>query len=93
MAAFCEVFLMPLTVLFIFTGQTSFVTPFMYYRFVCMRYASRRNPYTRSMFHELRLAADELCRQEKVPQAVKNLVYKAVGLVSRMAPVMEAAPQ
>jgi len=90
MVAFSEIFLMPLSIVFIFTGQTSMVTPFMYYRFICMRYASRRNPYTRNMFHELRLAAEEASRSPRMPTAVTNLMYKAIGLVSRMAPVMEA---
>ena len=34
------------------------MTPFIYYHFLTLRYTSRRNPYTRNMFHELRLATE-----------------------------------
>ena len=37
MVAFSEVFLMPLTVILVFTGRVSLVTPFMYYRFLGLR--------------------------------------------------------
>jgi transmembrane protein 33 len=41
-------------VIFVFSGRTSIVTPFIFYRFLGLRYSSRRNPYTRAIFHELR---------------------------------------
>ena len=37
MVAFSEVFLMSLTVILVFTGRVSLVTPFMYYRFLGLR--------------------------------------------------------
>ena len=93
MAAFSEIFLMPLVVLFVFFGRVSLVTPFMYYRFLGLRYASRRNPYTRSMFHELRLALEEVARNPRFPEGARNLVHKFIEMVSRFAPVQEAPAQ
>ena len=37
MVAFSEIFLMPLTIFFIFVGKATLVTPFMYYRFLGLR--------------------------------------------------------
>ena len=38
MAAFSEIFLMPMTIILVFTGRVSILTPFMYYRFLGLRY-------------------------------------------------------
>ena len=85
MAAFTEIFLMPLVVILIFTGRANIITPFLYFRFLGLRYSSRRNPYSRTMFHELRLAVDEFA--PRLPEAVRNMVYKAVNFISNLAPV------
>ncbi|KAF4019868.1 hypothetical protein G4228_011388 [Cervus hanglu yarkandensis] len=42
-----EIFLMPATVFMLFSGQGSLFQPFIYYRFLTLRYSSRRNPYCR----------------------------------------------
>ena len=52
-------------VVFVFTGRTSIVTPFIYYRFLGLRYSSRRNPYTRAIFHELRYLKTALINYRK----------------------------
>ena len=57
--AFSEIFLMPMTVVYLFTGRTWLVVPLVYYRFLGLRYSSRRNPYTRAVFYELRLALEQ----------------------------------
>ncbi|XP_073093791.1 transmembrane protein 33 isoform X3 [Manis javanica] len=44
-----EIFLMPATVFMLFSGQGSLLQPFIYYRFLTLRYSSRRNPYCRLM--------------------------------------------
>jgi hypothetical protein len=40
MVAFAEIFILPLVVFFIFTGKTALLTPFLYYRFLGLRYGS-----------------------------------------------------
>ena len=89
MVAFTEIFIMPLTVVMIFMGRVALFTPFLYYRFLCMRYASRRNPYTRAMFYETRMALDQAASSPKCPQGVRNMVWKFTAFVGRMAPPME----
>lgn len=84
--AVCEIMLAPIILLMIFSGKTTLFMPFVYYRFVCMRYSSRRNPYNRAMFHELRLALETMTSQASCPQLVKNLGDKLINLVIRFAP-------
>lgn len=86
MVAFTEIFLMPLLILLIFTGRVSLFTPFLYYRFLGLRYSSRRNPYTRNMFHELRVALEQTAASERMPQGVRNMTHKVINFVSNLAP-------
>ena len=88
MVAFSEIFLMPLTVILVFTGRVSLVTPFMYYRFLGLRYTSRRNPYTRSIFYELRVSLEQTSANPSVPQFARNIIHKGIGVVSNLAPPM-----
>ncbi|TMW44223.1 hypothetical protein DOY81_010695, partial [Sarcophaga bullata] len=40
--------------------ELAFMIPIVYYHFLVMRYSSRRNPYTRNAFAELRMTAEML---------------------------------
>jgi len=91
LVAFHEVFLQPFTVLMIFTGKTNLITPILYYRFLGLRYTSRRNPYCRTICHELRLSMEALAYNPKCPSFVKTIIYKAIGLAVSLAPQMEAS--
>merc|ERR1712107_772178 len=85
MVAFNEIFLMPFSIMMIFTGKTTIITPFLYYRFLGLRYASRRNPYCRTMFHELRLSMEALAYSPKCPGFAKNIIYKGVAFIEPCA--------
>lgn len=87
MISFTEIFLMPLTVVYLFSGRTWLVVPLVYYRFLGLRYSSRRNPYTRAVFYELRLALEQTANHPNMPGALRSLVLKFVSTVSNMAPV------
>jgi len=89
MVAFQEIFLLPFSVMMIFAGKTSLAIPFLYYRFLGLRYTSRRNPYCRTICHELRLSLEALAYNPKCPTWAKNVIYKAVSFVSNLAPVVE----
>jgi len=90
LVAFHEVFLLPFTVMMIFAGKTNLVTPFLYYRFLSLRYTSRRNPYCRTICHELRMSLEALAYNPKCPQWAKNIIYKAISAANNLAPQMEA---
>jgi len=86
LVAFHEIFLLPFTVVMIFTGKTSLVTPFLYYRFLTLRYNSRRNPYCRTICHELRLSLEALAYNPQCPVWAKNIIYKAISMANNLAP-------
>jgi transmembrane protein 33 len=62
------------------------MTPFIFYHFLTLRYTSRRNPHTRNMFHELRLATEAMANNPKAPPIIGKLLHSAVRLVTRLAP-------
>ncbi|XP_072945340.1 Krueppel homolog 2 [Epargyreus clarus] len=92
-AALAEIVLFPLVALMAFVGYCGLLTPFVYYYFVTWRYASRRNPYTRNTFRELRALAERTAARPGMPPAFRAAIGAAVTLVCRMAPPMEAAPE
>ena len=67
------------------------MTPFIYYHFLTLRYSSRRNPHTRNMFHELKLAVEAIANNPKAPPIIGNILHTAIRLVSRLAPAMQPA--
>lgn len=81
-----EILLMPTLVIMIFVGKSTIFMPFVYFRFLSMRYQSRRNPYTRQMFYELRVTVEHFINGPKCPQVVRNACQRAIGVISRMSP-------
>ncbi len=72
--------------LFLFSGKSTIFMPFVYYRFLSMRYQSRRNPYNRIMFYELRVAIESFVANPNCPVFVRNLIQRLIGVISRLAP-------
>ncbi|XP_036372896.1 transmembrane protein 33-like [Megalops cyprinoides] len=81
-----EIFLMPATIFLLFSGQGSLLQPFIYYRFVTLRYASRRNPYCRTLFTELRVLVEHLIMKPSCPAFLRRMCLNSIALVSRLAP-------
>lgn len=81
-----EIFLMPAIVFMTFSGKCTIFHPFVYYRFLSLRYASRRNPYCRTLFCELRMTVEYMCNKPQCPQFVRNLSFKAIAFITRLAP-------
>jgi len=81
-----EIVLFPTLLFALFSANASIVAPFLYYRFVAMRYASRRNPYSRQMFRELRLATEQLLFRPFCPQMIRGLGLRLIALIERLAP-------
>nr|CAG4650448.1 EOG090X0CJA [Sida crystallina] len=84
--AFSEIFIFPVTILMLISGRATLMTAFVYYRFLTLRYASRRNPYTRNTFAELRNITETYAQKPGCPEGVRNLAFKIIGLISRLAP-------
>lgn len=75
---------------FYLRGRAGIFLPFVYYRFICMRYQSRRNPYNRIMFYELRTLVDYYSSQPTCPGFVRNLSQTLINFVQRFAPPQTA---
>ncbi|CAF2229810.1 unnamed protein product [Rotaria magnacalcarata] len=82
-----EIILMPLLILSIFAARSNLLLIFIYYRFLTLRYTSHRNPYTRTLFYELRQRTAYLCSQPSCPAIVSRICYAAINFISRLAPV------
>lgn len=82
-----EIILMPLLILSIFVARSNLLLIFMYYRFLTLRYTSRRNPYTKILFTELRIAAEQFCSQPACPAFVARLCHSSIQFINRLAPM------
>lgn len=87
-----EIMLMPAVVLMMLSGQVGIVVPFVYYRFLGLRYASRRNPYTRLLFTELRRSAEQLAGHPRCPAFLRSSVFKVTAFIANLAPPVMTAP-
>jgi hypothetical protein len=86
MMALAEITLLPICIFAVFTGSCPLLTPFVYSRFLIYRYASRRNPYTRLMFADLRFTLQRAVGSPSCPLMVRNVANQFISLVSRFAP-------
>lgn len=85
-AALNEILLMPVLILSIFVVRSNFLLIFMYYRFLTLRYTSQRNPYTRTLFSELRQTADYLCSRPSCPPIITRLCGNTIAFIERLRP-------
>ncbi|CAP33932.1 Protein CBG15760 [Caenorhabditis briggsae] len=81
-----EIFLIPLLVSLIFSGQGSLFLPFAYYRFLSLRYASRRNPSTRQAFSQMRGSLQNVAGSPSCPGVISAFIYRAIDFISARAP-------
>ncbi|CDW56270.1 transmembrane protein 33 [Trichuris trichiura] len=86
LAACCEIFLLPVIVSLTLYGKCNIIAPFIYYRFITMRYSSRRNPRTRLAFQELRATAEYVANHRACPSLLRKAIYQLIRLVNWLAP-------
>ncbi|KAL5251386.1 hypothetical protein ACHWQZ_G016928 [Mnemiopsis leidyi] len=86
--ASAEIFVMPVVLIQLFTGQCgSILTPLVYYQFLMLRYMSRRNPYVRNAFTELKMAINQLIYKPSCPTIIRTIVTKVMGMIERLSPL------
>ncbi|KAF5296992.1 hypothetical protein FQR65_LT10144 [Abscondita terminalis] len=90
--SFTEIVLMPLCVILVLTGKAGLLTPFIYYHFLVQRYTSRRNPYTRNMFHELRILLESTAHKPNMPAIISNVLLAIVNFATKLAPPQIPVP-
>ncbi|VDP42751.1 unnamed protein product [Schistosoma margrebowiei] len=79
-----EIMLMVICIFMAVSGPRIFVLPFIYYPFLKMRYNSRRNPYTRNAFLELRIALQNVAYHSKCPALISRIIYGLINIISRL---------
>ncbi|XP_010783080.1 transmembrane protein 33 [Notothenia coriiceps] len=67
-------------------GQGSLLLPFIYYRFLTLRYTSRRNPYCRTLFTELRILMEHFIMKPACPAFFRKACLSSIAFISRLAP-------
>jgi hypothetical protein len=93
LAAFTEIVLAPLTVILVIMGKAGLLTPFIYYHFLTQRYTSRRNPYTRNMFHELRILFETTANKPSMPMFLRKILMFVVDFTCKLCPQMQPVQQ
>ncbi|XP_034935709.1 Krueppel homolog 2 [Chelonus insularis] len=86
LCAFCEILILPLTLILVFTGRAGLLTPFIYYHFFKMRLSSRRNQFTRNTFHEMRGALGSVSQKPAVPGIIRWLINTILSITAQLAP-------
>lgn len=84
--ALSEIIILPLAIILVFTGRAGLLTPFIYYQFLKMRLASRRNPYTRNIFHEIRNALTAFSSRPSMPGILRYLINGLLTISQQMTP-------
>ncbi|XP_062499857.1 transmembrane protein 33-like [Corticium candelabrum] len=87
--AFAEVVTFPVILVSVFIGIEPLLIPIMHYQFLVLRYRSRRFPYTRFMFAELRVFIEQIAARPTCPSFIRQFLTGFIKLVSRLAPAAE----
>ncbi|XP_043481747.1 Krueppel homolog 2 [Leptopilina heterotoma] len=87
--ALTEVILMPITIFLVFSGRAGLLTPFIYYHFLRLRLNSRRNPYTRNVFYEIKNSISILAAKPSVPPIIKRILSYFLHFLQMMEPVRQ----
>lgn len=80
---------MPLTLIMSFFGRSGLLTIVFYYHFLTLRYASQRNPHTRLMFSDLRVATENFANKPGTPSFLRSAILSGIATISRMAPAVQ----
>lgn len=73
--------------LFFCSGRAGLLTPIVYYQFLQLRLASRRNPFTRNVFIEITNTFSSIAMKPSVPEILRRLIGSLVELMRRLTPV------
>ncbi|MEQ2157377.1 hypothetical protein GOODEAATRI_001260 [Goodea atripinnis] len=65
-----------------FLLQFSLLLPFIYYRFLTLRYTSRRNPYCRTLFTELRILLEHFIMKPACPAFLRRMCLSSIAFVA-----------
>ena len=89
LVALTEIFLMPALIVMVILGRAQLFSPFLYYRYLMLRYMSQRNAYCRQVFYELKMAGDQYKNSPRVPGFLKKAIDMAQKLCLRLVPAQQ----
>lgn len=84
LVALTEIFLMPALVVMVCLGRAQIFSPFLYYRYVKLRYSSQRNAYCRQVFYELRMTAHQYKSSPSMPGFLKKAIDGVENVCMRL---------
>lgn len=87
-----EIMIFFLSIVLLFVGRGSLLVPFFYYRFLQLRYMSRRNPYSRLVFGQLRMKIEQMAHNPSCPAIGNKILLAIVSLSSKLSPASIATP-
>jgi len=85
LVALTEIFMLPVVCVMVFLGRTTFVAPFVYFRYVKLRYYSNRNTYSKQVFYELRVVSDQYKFSANTPNVLKKIINFGQGICFKFA--------
>jgi hypothetical protein len=91
LVALTEIFLMPALIVMVILGRAQLFSPFLYYRYLMLRYLSQRNAYCRQVFYELKMAGDQYKNSPTMPGFLKKAIDMAQKLCLRLVPAQGPA--
>jgi len=87
-----EIMIFFVSIALLFVGRGSLLVPFFYYRFLQLRYMSKRNPYSRLVFGNLRMKIEQMAYRDSCPGVAKKALLAIVSLASKLSPASIASP-
>lgn len=84
-----EIMLMVVCIFMAISGPRVIILPFVYYPFLKLRYASRRNPYSKIAFAELRASLQTLACHPRCPTFLSRMIYGLINVVCRLSPTVQ----
>jgi len=86
-----EIMMMPVILVMLVLGRANLVSPFMYYRYIQLRYNSQRNAYCRTVFYELRVQGDLYKNSPRTPGVAKKAIQMVQDLCNKLGTPPQAA--
>jgi hypothetical protein len=83
--ALTEIFLLPVLIIMVFLGRAQIFSPFLYYRYVKLRYYSQRNVYCKQVFYELRMTGDMYKNNPRTPAILKKAISSCQDICCKFA--------
>ena len=77
--------MLPVIVVMLVLGRSTIVAPFIYFRYVKLRYYSQRNTYSKQVFYELRVVSDQYKYNASTPSLVKKAINFVQGICFKFA--------